>query len=558
MPELTQEHTSGVLPKRQINLIFVALIVVMLLSSLDQMIFSTALPTIVGELNGVEHMLWVATAYILCATVMMPVYGKLGDLYGRKAITIGAVAAFLIGSIVGGLAQDMTWLIIARGIQGLGGGGLMILSQAIIADIVPPKDRGKYMGPMGAVFGLSSVAGPLLGGWFTDSIGWRWAFWMNIPLAVIAIVALAALLHLPKRTTSKVRLDVLGTVLLAVWVSCLVLFTSWGGNTYEWDSPQIIGLIVATVVFAGLFLWAEAKAADPLLPLALFRNRNFNLTTAAGLAVGIAMFGTLGYMPTYLQIVHDTGATESGLLMVPMVIGLMLTAIASGQLASRTSHYKWMPLASMLLVAASLVLLSTLHADTSLWVLCSYIFLLGAGIGLGMQILVLVVQNEFPITQVGTATGANNFFREIGATLGSAIVGSVFTSSLTRLLTERMPQTGAAGGATTGIDSLTPAVVRDLPAPIRDVIVNSYNDALTPIFMWLMPLLLIAFVLLLFVQEHPLATSVDQSGKTAVDGSGVAPADVEATRRPGEPRQHGAHAASAAPTHDHTQVRDDG
>ncbi|MFU0805110.1 MAG: MFS transporter [Pseudoclavibacter caeni] len=503
-----------ILPKRQINLIFVALIIVMLLSSLDQMIFSTALPTIVGELDGVEHMLWVSTAYILAATIMMPVYGKIGDLLGRKPIIIGAVGLFLAGSVIGALADSMAWLIIARGVQGLGGGGLMILSQAVIADVVPPKDRGRYMGPMGAVFGLAAVSGPLLGGWFTDGIGWRWAFWMNVPLAVIAIIALMALLHLPRHSASGTRVDWLGTALMAIAVTCLVLFSSWGGNTYDWDSPQIIALIAGTVVFGALFVWAESQAVEPLIPLHLFRNRNFNLTTAASLAIGIAMFGTLGYMPTYLQIVHGANATESGLWMLPMVAGIMVTSILSGWLASATPHYKWMPLVSMLVTIAGLVMLGGLQADSPLWQVQAGVAVVGAGIGLGMQILVLVVQNEFPAAEVGTATGANNFFREIGATLGSAIVGSVFTSRLTTLLTDRLAdaaQAAAASGQapdalaqTPQIDSITPGAVAQLPEAIRVLVTGAYNDALTPVFLWLIPLLAIAFVLLAFVEEHPL------------------------------------------------------
>lgn len=509
------------LPQRQITLIFVALIIVMLLSSLDQMIFSTALPTIVGELDGVDHMLWVSTAYILAATIMMPIYGKVGDLIGRKSIIIGAVVFFLIGSVIGGLTQDMTWLIIGRAVQGIGGGGLMILSQAVIADVVPPKDRGKYMGPMGAVFGLSAVAGPLLGGWFTDSVGWRWAFWMNVPLALLAIFALATLLHLPKHTRSSVRPDVLGTALMAIWVTCLVLATAWGGSTYDWNSWQIIGLFAATAVFLVGFLFAEHRAQSPIIPLHLFRNRNFNLTTAAGLAIGIAMFGTMAYLPTYIQVVHDTGATESGLLLLPMVFGIMITSITSGQLASRTPHYKWMPLASMLVTSVGLYLLSKLTVDSSLWFLGTGVFVIGAGIGLGMQILVLVVQNEFSSREVGTATGANNFFREIGATLGSSIVGSMFTSALSTNLADRVAASpDAAMQVAQGGDafsSFTPQIVGLLPEPLHGIVLGAYNDALTPIFLWLIPLLLVAFVLLLFVVEHPLSTSLEREaiGETA-------------------------------------------
>jgi EmrB/QacA subfamily drug resistance transporter len=282
--------------KRHILLVFAGLMVTMLLASLDQMIFSTALPTIVGELNGVNHMLWVTTAYILASTITLPVYGKLGDLIGRKGLFIIAISIFIVGSVIGGLAQDMTWLIAGRAVQGLGGGGLLILAQAIIADVVPARERGKYMGIMGGVFAISSVAGPLLGGRFTDSIGWRWAFWMNIPLGLLAIASAAFFLRLSKNTNRNPSIDVVGISLLAIASTCLVLMTTWGGSTYDWNSPVIIGLIAGTVVAGGLFVLVERRAAEPVMPLHLFKQRNFNLTTITGLIIGIAMFGALAYL----------------------------------------------------------------------------------------------------------------------------------------------------------------------------------------------------------------------------------------------------------------------
>jgi len=490
--------------RRSILLIFAGLLVSMLLASLDQTILSTALPTIVGDLDGVDHMLWVTTAYMLAATIMMPIYGKLGDLIGRKGLFIGALSVFLVGSVIGGLATDMTWLIVARAVQGLGGGGLMILATAIIADVVPVQQRAKYMGVMGAVFGISSIVGPLLGGWFTDGIGWRWAFWVNIPLGILAIVLAAIFLKLPKHDV-KVRFDVWGTLTMALAVTAIVLIASWGGGEYAWDSPMIFGLIATATVFSGLFVLAEYKAAEPLIPLALFRSRNFVLATVAGLFIGIAMFGTIAYLPTYLQMVTGVGATESGLLMVAMVAGLMSTALLTGSLASTTGQYKWMPVASMIVLGIALSLMSTLTVTTSLWLLLSYLFLMGAGIGLGMQILVLIVQNSFPDSQVGTATASNNFFREIGASLGGAIVGALYTSRLTDLLTERMPQGGAAGD----MSSFTPAAVNALPDAIRDVIVGAYNDALTPVFAMLIPMVVAGLVTVLFIKETPLRATRD-------------------------------------------------
>jgi EmrB/QacA subfamily drug resistance transporter len=506
---LTAEKTSAGSPqKRTIVLLFAGLMVTMLLASLDQTIFSTALPTIVGELNGVDHMLWVTTAYILASTIMLPVYGKLGDLIGRKGLFIGAIALFIAGSIVGGLAPDMTWLITGRAIQGLGGGGLMILSQAIIADVVPARERGRYMGVMGGVFALSSVAGPLLGGWFTESIGWRWAFWMNIPLGILAIASAVVFLRLPKAAQGKPRLDFAGMGLLAIASTCLVLVTTWGGTTYDWDSAVIISLIVGTVVAGVAFVLVERRAAEPIMPLKLFRDLNFNLTTIAGLIIGIAMFGALAYLPTYLQMVTGANATEAGLLMIPMMAALLITSIVSGQLVSKTGRYKWLPITGTVIVAGSLVLLSTMTPSLAVWVLCTFLAVMGIGLGMSMQILILIVQNSFPVSQVGTATASNNYFRQIGASLGSAIVGSLFVARLTELLADRMPTGGSAASGSS--NSFTPAIVKALPGPVRDVIVGAYNDALTPVFLYMVPLVLVAAVLLCFVKEKPLATTIER------------------------------------------------
>ncbi len=501
---------TGVTPtaKRNVLLVFAGLMVAMLLSSLDQTIFSTALPTIVGELHGVNEMLWVTTAYILASTIMLPVYGKLGDLIGRKGLFIGAIVLFIAGSIVGGMAQDMTGLIIGRTIQGLGGGGLMILAQAIIADVVPARERGRYMGIMGGVFALSSVAGPLLGGWFTQGPGWRWGLWMNIPLGILAIVSAIFFLHLPHVKRTRPTIDYTGMGLLAIASTALVLITTWGGTTYDWNSPVIVALIVGAVIAGFAFVLVERRAAEPIMPLHLFRDRNFNLTTIAGLITGIAMFGALAYLPTYLQMVAGVNATEAGLLLIPLMAGLLVTSILAGQLVSKTGRYKWLPLVGSVIVAGSLLLLSTMTPTLPLWILCSYLAIMGIGLGMSMQILVLIVQNSFPVSEVGTATASNNYFRQIGASLGSAIVGSLFVAKLTQLLGERLPAAG--GSAAGGSNSLTPDAVRALPTAIRSVIVGAYNDALTPVFLYMVPLVLVAVVVLFFVKEKPLATTIER------------------------------------------------
>jgi EmrB/QacA subfamily drug resistance transporter len=497
----SHESTRGLI------LLFIGLMLSMLLASLSQTVLSAAMPTMVGELNGVDNMLWIMTAYILASTITMPIYGKLGDLIGRKGLLVAAILLFMAGSVIGGIAGDMNVLIIGRVVQGLGGGGLMILAQAIIADVVPARERGKYMGVMGAVFAVSSVAGPLLGGWFTEGIGWRWTFWINIPLGILALVAAIAFLHLPARAPGKVKIDGWGMALLAVATTALVLVASWGGKDFAWDSITIIGLIAVTVIAAVIFVLVERKTAEPIIPLSLFRDRNFNLTTIAGLLTGVAMFGAIGYLPTYLQMTFSADATQAGLLMIPMMGALLITSVGTGVLVSKYGRYKWMPIVGSLLVALGMGLLGTLTPDTSLWLFCLYIAIMGMGLGTSMQILVLIVQNSFPNSQVGTATASNNYFRQIGASLGSAVVGSLFATRLSDLLMERLPAGGSPPG---GMNSLTPAAVKDLPDPLREIIDLAYNDALTPLFLYMVPLALAAFVLLIFVKEVPLATTIER------------------------------------------------
>ncbi|MBZ2197563.1 MDR family MFS transporter [Occultella gossypii] len=531
--------SSGtLLDRRALALLFAGLILSMLLASLNQTILATALPTLVGELQGAHLMVWVITAYILASTVMMPVYGKLGDLIGRKPLLVGAIVLFMVGSVVSALTLNMTGLIVGRTIQGLGGGGLIILSQAIIADVVPPRERGKYMGIMGGVFAFSSVAGPLLGGWLTEGPGWRWAFWMNIPLGLAALAAAIFLMPLPRSQRGRPHLDLAGMGLIAVGTTCLVLLGTWGGSHYAWNSPIILGLIAGTLVAAALFVFVEGRTREPIIPLHLFADRNFNLTTVAGLFIGIGMFGVLGYMPTYLQMVAGQDATASGLLMVPMMGSMLVTSTAGGWYVSRTGRYKWMPIVGSVLIAAALVALSTLSVGSPIWLACVYLGVLGVGLGGTMQILVLVVQNSFPVTQVGTATAANNFFRQIGGTLGSAVVGSVFTARLLSLLSERLP--GAEASLEGGTSALTPDVVKHLDDALRIPIVEAYNDALTPTYLVIAPLAVLAAILLCFIDEKPLATRIVREApvESVVPADSPVPADLAAGARarvPGVP-----------------------
>lgn len=491
-----------------LKLLFATLMVVMLLASLSQMIFSTALATIVGELHGVEQMAWVITGYMLASTITMPIYGKTGDLFGRKPLLIVATLIFLVGTIIGAMAPDMTWLIVSRVVQGLGGGGLIILSQAAVADFVPARDRGKYMGLMGGVFALSSVAGPLIGGWLTEGPGWRWVFWVTVPLALLALLALFTLMPtVHKAAAERPRIDMAGIMLMAAATTALVLMATWGGHEYAWTSPQIIGLALAAVALSIAFAFIEARADHPVIPLDLFRNRNFLLTTAAALLTAVAMFGALGYLPTYFQMAEGVSASQAGLLMVPLMGSLLVFSVLSGIVVSRTGRYKWLPIAGSLLVALGMWLLSLITVETSLAVICVYMGILGLGLGLSMQILTLIVQNEFPHRMVGTATAANNYFRQVGASLGAAIVGSLFVARLTSLLLERLPE--GAMSASGGSGSLTPAVVADLPEPIHGIIIGAYNEALVPVFAYIVPLALLAAALLMFVKENPLATEIE-------------------------------------------------
>ncbi len=498
-----EQHVNG----RELAVVFAGVLIAILLAALDQMIFGTALPTIVGDLGGVDRMLWVTTAYLLAVTIVMPIYGKIGDLVGHKIMFLGALVIFMAGSVMGGLAGNMSFMIAARAVQGVGGGGLMILAQAIIADLVPPRRRGKYMGAIGAMWGIASVLGPILGGWFTDAVGWRWVFWFNLPLGLIAIVAAAVFLKVKPENTERPTLDVAGITSMAIAVTALILVISWGGREYAWGSSMILALLAAAVVFGVAFVYIERRAVEPIIPLHLFRDRNFNLATIGSLAIAIAMFGVVAYLPSYLQMVTGLNATKSGLLLVPMSAGMMLTASTTGVLASKTGRYKWMPIVSCLVTGVGLFLLSTLGVSTSLWTIGGYLFIFGAGIGFGFQIVVLVVQNSFPITQVGTATGANNFFREIGASIGSAAAGTLFTNRLMELLIQGL--SGTEGGPSGALDptSLTPALVNRLPEDVKSVIVDAYNEALTPVFLYIVPLMVVTAVIVAFIKEKPLAVT---------------------------------------------------
>ncbi len=494
-------------------LLFVGLMIAMFMFSLNQTVLATALPTIVGELDGVDQMLWVSTAFMLASTIMMPIYGKVGDLFGRKPLFMFAICCFLAGSVFALIAEGMSTLIFGRVLQGIGGGGMMILSQSIIASVVPARERGKYMGIMGSAFAVSSVAGPLIGGWLTEGPGWRWAFAINFPLGILALIAAAVFLKVPKRGQGpRPKVDVAGMLLISIVTSAIVLTSAWGGHDYEWGSWQINSLIVVGALAVIAFILVELKVSEPIIPMFLFRNRDFLLCTTAGLFIGVAMFGVLSYMPTYLQMVHGIDATVAGLMMVPMMGTMLISSTLIGFVVARTGRYKMYPLIGILLIAASLVLMAQLRADSPEWETIVYLALLGLGLGMSMQTLVLVVQNAFPVAMVGTATASNNYFRQVGATLGMAFIGSVFTQRLLENIEQGL--TGIAAKAPeqpipeVSSTGLTPQIVSDLPEPLHALVIHSYNDALVPLFLWVAPLAVLGFVFLIFLPNTPLAKSL--------------------------------------------------
>jgi len=496
-----------VLTRRRVNLIFSALLAGMLMAALDQTIVSTAMPTIVGDLGGVSHMAWMTTAYLLATTLVMPIYGKFGDIWGRRNLFLIAIGLFTLASLGAALSPNFTWLVIWRGVQGLGGGGLMILSQAIIADVVPARERAKFMAPIGALFGLSAVAGPLVGGFLTDSaaLGWQWCFWVNVPVGLAAFTIGWFALTLPrKRRTTP--LDYAGIAALSATTTSLILFTDFGGSD-GWDAPRTLGMLAVFLVSAVAFVAIERRAVEPIIPLSLFGNRTFVVATALGLAVGLGMFSAIAFMPTFLQMSSGLSAANSGLLMLPMTAGIILTIQSSAGFIQRTGRYKIFTVAGVAVVLAALIWMTTLSGATSLWTVGGMFFVLGAGLGLIMQNVVLAAQNAVGADQIGTATSTNNYFREVGATLGVAIFGTLFTSrladNLVAALSSHAQQAVQAG--ITSPETLVPSAVKAAGDPLRTAIIDAYANSLAPVFWYLVPILAVALVLAVFLKEIPLA-----------------------------------------------------
>lgn len=497
-----------------------ALMLTMLLAALDQTIVSTALPTITSDLGGLSELSWVVTAYLLAATASTPIWGKISDLYGRKSMLQLSVVIFVAASALAGLSQNMAELIATRALQGLGGGGLMVLVMAVIADLIPPRERGRYVGLFGAVFGVASVIGPLLGGFFTEHLSWRWIFYINLPLGIAAFLVLGSVLHLPRHRTDH-RIDWLGAALLVVGVTSLLMVTVWGGSEYAWLSAQILGLVAVAAIALTLFVFQELRHPEPMVSMDLFRNRTFTVTSGIGFVTGFAMFGAIVYLSLYLQVVYGSSPTMAGLQLLPLMAGVLVTSIGSGRLITRTGRYRIFPIIGTGLATLGLLLLSRMGNDTPYWQISIAMVVLGAGLGNVMQVLVLAVQNSVDPRDIGTATSGSTFFRSIGGSFGTAVFGAVWTARLAVELRNILPA-GAAAGAD---PRASMANIAALPADLQNQVLEAFARATDTTFLTGVPIMACAFVLAWFVPHIPLRTT-----------QGAATEDVAAETLEGEAR----------------------
>ncbi|WP_213779347.1 MDR family MFS transporter [Caballeronia sp. dw_276] len=480
-----------------IRLLFTALLLVMLLGALDQTIVSTALPTIVGELGGLESLSWVVTSYLLTSTIVVPLYGKFGDLFGRKVVIQAAILIFLAGSILCGVAQDMTQLIVLRALQGLGGGGLMVVTMAAIADVIPPAERGRYQGLFGGVFGLATVLGPLLGGFIVEHLSWRWIFYINVPLGVVALIVIG-LVFKPHVAHVKHKIDYMGAAFLATSLTCIILFTSQGGTLLPWSSPQLWFTLALGIITLAGFIHEERLADEPIMPLGLFKESTFVLSGLIGFIVGFSLFGATTFLPLYLQVAKGSTPSQAGLQVLPMMAGVLSTSIISGRMISKIGKYRWFPICGTALVAVAMFLLSRLELATPLHIMYLYMLLLGLGLGMVMQVLVLAVQNAVPFKHIGVATSGATLFRSIGGSVGVATFGAIFSNGLQTRLGDALP------AGTEMPRSMGPAMVHQLPAAARDVYLNAFAGSMHVVFLVASAVVVLAFALSWFMQDRPL------------------------------------------------------
>jgi EmrB/QacA subfamily drug resistance transporter len=488
----------------------------MLLAALDQTIVATALPTVVADLGGAGHQSWVVTSYLLASTIATAIVGKLGDLFGRKAVFQASVLFFLGGSVLCGMAESMTMLVASRALQGIGGGAIMVTAMAVIGEVIPLRERGRYQGALGAVFGVTTVIGPLLGGFFTDHLTWRWAFWINVPVALVVLAVGAVAIPPLAKAAKRVVIDYAGILFVGLGASGLTLATSWGGGTYAWSSPMIIGLFAASAAALAVFVWVETRVAEPILPIRLFASPVFTVCCILGFVVGFAMLGALTFLPTFMQFVDGVSATTSGLRTLPMVAGMLITSIGSGNIVGRTGRYKVFPVAGTAIMAVAFVLLSQMDAATPTWQQSLYLFVLGTGIGLCMQVLILVVQNTSSFADLGVATSGVTFFRTIGSSFGAAIFGSLFANFLAGRIGPALAASGAPPRA-----AQSPQALHALSPQMAAPIIDAYADSLGKVFLCAVPVAVVGFVVSLFLKEVRLREMETASATDMGEGFGM-------------------------------------
>ncbi|MCJ1677865.1 MFS transporter [Streptomyces sp. APSN-46.1] len=524
------EGATGVKP-RSVRVVLMALMIAMLLAMLDNMIIGTAMPTIVGELGGLEHLSWVVTAYTLATAASTPIWGKLGDMYGRKGAFLTSIVIFLVGSVLSGMAQDMGQLIGFRAIQGLGAGGLMVGVMAIIGDLIPPRERGKYQGMMAGVMALAMIGGPLVGGTITDHMGWRWSFYINLPLGAVALAMVTAVLHLPKKRAAQGKIDYLGAALLTIAITSTVLVTTWGGTEYAWGSVEILGLIVVGALSTAAFLYAETRAAEPVMPLHIFRSRNFTLMSVIGFLVGFAMFGGVLYLPLFQQSVQGASATNSGLLLLPMLLSMMVVSLIAGRITTSSGKYKIFPIIGGALMIVGLFLLATMDVGTSRLVSGLYMAVLGAGLGFLMQITMLVAQNSVDMKDMGVASSSATLFRTLGGSFGVALMGSLFTTQVTNTMADRLgPEAASAAGSA----QLDAASLAKLPEAVREAYQYAVAAGTHSAFLLGAAIAVLGFVAAWFVKEVPLKGAGPAKAPAGAEADADAGAGAGAGAGPGD------------------------